>query len=339
LLAFESAARHGSITAAASELNLTQSAVSRQIRQLEDFLDVGLFQRVHQRVLITDAGKVYLTDVARILKDLGSATHRTITCAGNSGNLNLAVLPMFATRWLVPRLPDFVAKNADIMLNLAVRTAPFDFSSESLDGAIHYGHPNWPGAVAHYLMEDLMVPVCSPKFRKEHGINSPDDLSRVVLLHQATRLWAWPDWFQRYGITKGHASRGPCFEQCLMLSQAAVSGLGAALLPRFVIEDELANGSLVRPVKHDLLTDKAYYFVVPESKATSPLIQSFSAWLVQQAKSFRLAKSQAAKDISTQAAASKSAKLHAGDAENASKVRTLVRRWEHHTPRLRAHVR
>jgi len=326
LLAFESAARHGSITAAASELNLTQSAVSRQIRQLEDFLDVGLFQRIHQRVQLTSTGRAYLADVARILGDLSSATHRTVTGAGDASSLSLAVLPTFATRWLVPRLPSFVAMCPDVLLRLSVRTSPFEFATDSMDVAIHYGNPNWPGGVAHLIFDEVIVPVCSPTYRGENGLKTPEDLSRVVLLHEANRSWAWPDWFRKHGVDKVHASRGPCFDQSLMLSQAAVSGLGVALLPRFVIEDELSNGTLIQPVEHELFTDRAYYLVVPESKSTSPVIESFRIWLTGQAQSFRLAKQKVSGDMRTKTSLRRSAR------QDSSEIR--VRPWEHRPARL-----
>jgi len=332
LLAFESAARHGSITAAASELNLTQSAVSRQIRQLEDSLDVGLFQRVHQRVQLTNTGRAYLADVARILNDLSSATHRTITGAGASCNLKLAVLPTFATRWLIPRLPSFLASHSEVMLSLCVRTSPFEFATDSVDAAIHYGSPNWPAGVPHLLMDELMVPVCSPAFRQENDLKTPEDFSRVVLLHEANRLWAWPDWFRKHGVDKVHASRGPCFEQSLMLAQAAVSGLGVALLPRFVIEDELSNGTLVQSVDHDLLTGRAYYVVVPESKSTSPVIENFRAWLIGQAQSFRSAK--VSGDMRTKTSLGRSAGPLENKLKDSSEIRTVVRPWEHRAARL-----
>ena len=280
LTAFESVARHGSITAAASDLNLTQSAVSRQIQQLETLIDVKLFERVRQRVILTDAGKMYLNDVARVLLDLSSATHRTVGCAGNSGNLNLAVFPSFATRWLMPRLPDFLEQNSNVTVNLTVRS-PHDYSMDAIDGAIHYSS-DWPGAVAYHVMDGVLVPTCSPRFRDDNCVKNPDDLSRVALLHLTTRLWAWPDWFRKHGL-KGHASRGARFEQWLMLSQAALHHMGVALLPMFAVEQELLEGKLVQPISH-CLTDKAYYLIVPESKVTSPLVQSFRRWLVQKAK-------------------------------------------------------
>jgi len=333
LLAFESAARHGSITAAASELNLTQSAVSRQIRQLEDSLDVDLFERVHQRVQLTNTGRAYLVDVARILNDLSSATHRTVTAAGASCNLNLAVLPTFATRWLIPRLPSFLAAHPGVMLSLCESNSPFEFSGESVDAAIHYGTPNWPTGVPHFLISELLIAVCSPAFRDKNLLKTPQDFSRVVLLHEAGRMWAWPDWFQKHAVDKVHSSRGPCFEQSLMLSQAAVSGLGVALLPRFVIEDELCTGALVQPVEHELATGRAYYFVVPESKSTSPVTESFRIWLTDQARTFRSVKEKPSSDARANVSLNRSSGSHE-DNSNATEFRAAVRPWEHRSPRL-----
>jgi LysR family transcriptional regulator, glycine cleavage system transcriptional activator len=334
LLAFESAARHGSITAAASELNLTQSAVSRQIRQLEDSLDVGLFERIHQRVQLTNTGRAYLADVARILNDLSSATHRTVTGAGASCNLNLAVLPTFATRWLIPRLPLFLDTHPGVMLSLCERNSPFEFSADSADAAIHYGSPTWPAGVPHFLMGELLVAVCSPALRDGHNLKAPQDFSRVVLLHEASRMWAWPDWFRKQGVDKVHASRGPCFEQSLMLAQAAISGLGIALLPRFVIEDELSNGTLVQPVEHDLLTDRAYYLVVPESKSASPVVESFRIWLTDQAQSFRSVKTKVAGDVRADASARRPTRSRQEKPRDASEIPAVVRPWEYGSPRL-----
>ncbi len=336
LLAFESAARHGSITAAASELNLTQSAVSRQIRQLEDFLDVGLFQRIHQRVQLTNTGRAYLSDVARILGELSSATHRTVTGAGATCSLSLAVLPTFGTRWLVPRLPSFVAMYPDVMLRLSVRTCAFEFATDSVDAAIHYGSANWPGGVASLILDEVMVAVCSPAFQDENDLKTPSDFNRVTLLHEATRLWAWPDWFRRQGVDKVHASRGPCFEQSLMLSQAAVSGLGVALLPTFVVEEELSNGTLVQPVKHELVTERAYYLVVPESTSTSPVIQNFKLWLAEQARSSRLSKGKPSADMAVKTSLDRSRHLRKHSLKDSSEINGIVQPWK--TRRVRLQV-
>ena len=146
LATFESAARHLNFRRAADELHLTQGAVSQQVRQLEELLGVALFARVRQRVLLTPAGSRYLGEVRRILQDLGEVTHQAMA-TGDKEILNLAAVPTFAVKWLVPRLPSFFARHPEVNLNLVSRSAPFDFSAQPFDAAIHYGEPAWPGAV------------------------------------------------------------------------------------------------------------------------------------------------------------------------------------------------
>ena len=293
LLAFESVARHGSITRASLELHLTQSAVSRQIRQLESLLDVALFERVRQRVLITDAGRLYLNDINKTLCGLKDATSRIMACGGNTNLLNLAVLPTFATRWLMPRLGGFIQSHAGVTINLATRLVPFDFGMEPFDAGIHYGLPNWPGAVAHHLMAEDVVPVCSPKLEMEQRIRKPADLVRAVLLHQTTRAGAWTEWFEMTRVSNVHALRGPRFEQFTMIAQAAVCDLGVALLPKFLIEDELASGRLVILFDRSIRSVNSYYLVVPEAKTSSMLTGSFTQWIVEQANTSGAAESNA----------------------------------------------
>lgn len=284
LQAFTCVAHHGSVTRAAAELNLTQSAVSRQIRQLEKLLDVALFERVRQRVVLTDAGKLYLNDVDRVIAGLKDATSRMMACGGNTGLLNLAVLPTFATRWLMPRLPDFLHKHPGVTVNLATRLVPFDFGNEPFDAAVHYGQPNWPGAVAHHLMDEDTAPVCSPRLVSTLRIRMPSDLARAVLLHQTTRTEAWSEWLQMTGVDGVHPLRGPRFEQFTMIAQAAVCDLGVALLPRLLIEDELASGKLVSLFEQSIRSANSYYLVVPESKTTSLVAAAFTQWIVEKGR-------------------------------------------------------
>jgi LysR family transcriptional regulator, glycine cleavage system transcriptional activator len=284
LESFECVARHGSVSRAAAELNLTQSAVSRQIHQLEELLDVALFERVRQRVVITDAGKLYLKDVNRIMADLKDSTSRVMACGGTASLLNLAVLPTFATRWLMPRLSGFLQQYPDITVNFATRTTQFDFEKEPFDAVIHYGSANWPGAVAHHLMDEDTVPVCNPKFEAANRIKTPADLVGATLLHQSTRTTAWADWFELMGVENSHPLRGPRFEQFAMIAQAAISGLGVALLPRLLIEDELSSGRLSALFDRPVRSASAYYVVVPEAKISSPLTAAFTQWIIREAK-------------------------------------------------------
>jgi LysR family glycine cleavage system transcriptional activator len=282
LLAFEAAARHTSMSRAAEELHLTQSAVSRQIRQLEAQLGMALFHRVRQRVVLTDSGRVYAADVRTVLQQLSGATQKAMTWTDSGGMLNLAVLPTLGTRWLIPRLGDFSARYPNVTVNMAARSEPFDFSLVPLDAAIHFGAPHWAGAVCEYLMHEQVVPLCSPGYRAQHGIAQLQDLAKVVLLQQTTRPTQWADWLEQVGAEGVHALRGPRFEQFAMIAQAAVSGLGAALLPRFLVETEIASGALVELFPQALTSTDAYYLVYPESRAQTPLVRAFRDWILGQ---------------------------------------------------------
>jgi LysR family glycine cleavage system transcriptional activator len=280
LLAFEATARHGSVSRAAEELNLTQSAVSRQIQQLEDSLGVSLFRRSRQRVMLTDVGRMYAANIRSTLSELSNATHQAIALSGTRGVLNLAVLPTFGTRWLIPRIPEFFARHPDATVNFGVRLVPFDFAAEPFDAAIHFGEPHWPGAVCELLRNEEVVPVCSPAYRERESIRSPQDLTRATLLQQSTRPTAWAEWFADAGVEVGNPLRGPRFEQFAMVAQAAAAGLGAALIPSFLIADELAAGRLEVLFPRSLLSSGAYYLVYPEHKAETPLLQSFRDWII-----------------------------------------------------------
>lgn len=284
LLAFEAAARHASFTRAAAELNLTQSAISRNIRVLEEAMGVPLFKRVRKRVVLTAAGAVYMQDAQRILSDLRDATHRAMTFADLSTVLNIAVLPTFASRWLVPRLPGFIRKHPDVTINFSARLQPFNFSTEQFDAAIHYGKPAWPGAVTHHLVDENMVVVASRDYVEEHDLRHPEDLARATLLHLTTRPMAWADWLQVVGIEDAIGLRGPRYEQFSMLSQAAAAGLGVALLPELLIEEELALQRLIRPFSIDFVSPNSYYWIVPEEKGASGVLQHLTQWLVNSAR-------------------------------------------------------
>ena len=284
LLAFDSAARHGSFTRSASELNVTQSAISRQIRQLEDLLGVRLFERVRQHVVLTDAGKVYLESVGQILESLSIATTELMSSGNGQEVFNLAVLPTFATRWLLPRLPEFIQAHPSVVFHFSNRLEPFDLNKEPFDAALHYGSNFWDGAVTHHLLDEEMVPVSSPQFRQENRLTHPEQLLGAILLHQSTRPNAWSEWFRTMGIESRTTFRGPRFEQFGMIAQAAISGLGVALVPEFFVEKELASGELVRLFDQLLHSKDAYYLAVPETKAALPLIQAFTTWIVERAR-------------------------------------------------------
>jgi LysR family glycine cleavage system transcriptional activator len=189
LQAFDAAARTGSFTAAASELNLTQGAVSKQILTLEGMLDTALFIRTGHSVQLTESGRTYAKDVRKILEMTAASTLRVMTNPAG-GVLELAVLPTFGTRWLMPRLPDFLRRNSGIQVNLTTKSAPFDFRASGLHAAIHYGTDDWSRAESTYLMGEDVVPLCSPSFKERHDLNEPADLVGLPLLNITSRIKA-----------------------------------------------------------------------------------------------------------------------------------------------------
>lgn len=283
LMAFESAARHGSVSRAAQELSLTQSAISRLIKQLEEQIGTALFHRIRQRVVLSDAGRVYAADLRSSLESLSSATQRVMTLGGSGEVLNLAVLPTFGTLWLIPRLKRFVAAHPGVTVNFESRTEPFDFEREPFDAAIHFGQDVWPGATCHYLLNESVVAVCSPELQRRHRLRQPKDFLTLTLLHQTTRPTQWAEWFAHRNVAAPLAMRGPHFDQFSMLAKAAANGLGLALVPRFFVEDELASGRLVVLSPAPLLTDHAYYLVTPDSRADHKLVHAFCDWLLAEA--------------------------------------------------------
>lgn len=278
LAAFEAVARLGSFTAAAQELDLTQGAVSRQISMLEEQFGRRLFERDSRNVRLSTAGEIYAEAVRAALGQLRDAALGLMSNR-HSGMLNLAILPTFGTRWLMRLIPDFVAKNPDITINFVTRIGRFDFARERLDAAIHHGQPDWPDADSTLLMRETVMPVVSPEFLASRAITTAADISRLPLLHMATRPGAWSEWFEEQGLS---APTGPGmqFEQFGTVAQACMAGLGVALLPQVLIAGELQRGQLVPTPGQPMQSRSAYYLVVPHDKRGHPPVASFRDWLL-----------------------------------------------------------
>ncbi|MBS1103569.1 LysR family transcriptional regulator [Gluconobacter sp. Dm-62] len=281
LYSFEASARHQSFTAAATELNLTQSAVSRHIRALESHLGSELFLRDRQTVRLTQAGETYARDIREALKHISAAT-LAFRANPKGGTINLGVLPTFGARWLAPRLVRFMADYPDITVNLHTHLQPFDFSANPLDAAIHFGLPEWSGAELSFLMPEDVAAVCSPDLAEKLGLSSCQDLLTAPLLHLVTRPNAWEQWFitQRLEAISLH---GPLFDQFSFIISAALHSAGCALIPRFLIRDELANGTLTELAAPPIRSEESYYFVRPLAHATTDSFRLFRHWLLQEA--------------------------------------------------------
>ena len=300
LACFEAAARHVSYTRAAQELSLTQSAVSRQIIALEEFLGVELFRRTRHGVLLTEAGQLYAAQVARSLQGLERDTLDVMAHQGRGGSINLAAVPTFATRWLLPRLPLLAQQHREITVHIDVQTRPFVFADTGFDAAVFAGTPEqvqrWPGIEAQWLMDEEVLPVCSPQLlasiqQREPGRAwqsvQPQVLADLPLLQQSTRPYAWQQWFEAMGVTAPRALDGMRLELFSMLGVAAAQGLGVALMPPLLIEQELARGDLIVACDQPLRGNRAYYLITPALAADaqpSLALRNFAAWLQRQAQ-------------------------------------------------------
>ena len=283
LVCFDAAARHESYTRAAQELSVTQSAVSRQIATLETFLGVALFRRTRHGVALTASGATYARQITKRLQAMERDTLDAMAHQGEGGSLALAAVPTFATRWLIPRLPDFTREQPDVVVHIETRTRPFLFSDAEFDAALYAGTPaqvaSWAGTRAVLLLREDVVPVCSPKLLPRGKAVTATAVEKLPLLQQSTRPDGWRQWFDAQQVDAPQARSGPRYELFSMLATAASHGLGVALMPPMLIEDELARGDLVVACDKPLSGERNYYLVTPEQEKDRPLLTVFGAWL------------------------------------------------------------
>lgn len=287
LSSFEAAARHQSFTRAADELAVTQSAICRQIASLEDFLGLKLFRRDRRGVVLTEAGLAYSRKVAARLDDVERDTVELMGRGGNGGTLEVAVVPTFATKWLLPRMPKLMSAHPDITLNLTTRTRPFLFDDTEFDAALYAGPATWPGTRSQFLMRESLIAVCSPDLIAPRKTLKTSDWARYRLLQQSTRPYAWRDWFASRGIEVDGDMSGPRFELFSMQTEAAIQGMGIALIPRLLIEDELNRRVLIPVVQHEYLSDRSYFLIYPEQKLDSAPLTTLRKWIEREARSYR----------------------------------------------------
>jgi len=279
LAAFDATARKGSVSAAARELNLTHGAISRQVAALEFQLGASLFVRSARGVRLTNVGKAYAVEIRAALSALRNASLKVIT-SPLSCTMNLAILPTFGTRWLMPRFPGFLQEHPDITVNFVTRLTRFEFGAEGIDTAIHYGTPNWPDAECTFLMGEKAIPVCSPALLPRAKDMLGNDLQDVPLLHLESRADAWKDWFNIHGLDIPSNTGTMVFEQFSIVARAAVAGLGVALLPRFLIRGELDRGELVVLSDQALKSEMGYYLVTPNAKTDYAPVVALREWLL-----------------------------------------------------------
>lgn len=282
LLVFEAAARHLSFTRAAAELNVTQTAVSHQIRRLEDQLGLRLFVRRNRALALTQEAQDYLPTITAAFEDLRRATSRLLR-PKQDDVLTVSTTMSLAAKWLVPRLAAFQEAHPGIEVRISTSMRLVDFRREAIDVAIRYGRGQWPGLRADWLMAEDMFPVCSPMLLTgTKPLRQPVDLAQHTLLHVDTNRDEWPLWLTAAGLPAGLIrERGLTFDHRLMALQAATDGLGIALGRTPIVAADIAAGRLVVPFETIVVSENAgYYIVVPPETAADPKVALFRKWLI-----------------------------------------------------------
>ncbi|MEQ9345414.1 MAG: LysR substrate-binding domain-containing protein [Thalassospira sp.] len=289
LRAFEAAARLGSFARAADELSVTAGAISQQVANLEASLGMALFDRNGPKLSLREAGRAYLPSLRHALDEIEAATLNLVTHGAGERRLVIGALHTLASSWLIPRLNRFQNDHPDIRpvietlsLNFATPDRSPDLGAKQLDVGLYFGDGRWAGVRSDKILDEIQVVVAKPGYV---GAAEKADLSGLVSNHprlvHTTRPKAWHSWAQANGVTVA-GSPGPGFEHFFMLIEAAKAGMGIALLPRVLIEGQLADGSLEIISDASLKSPGAYYLITPENRIDVPEVTAFRDWILRE---------------------------------------------------------
>lgn len=283
LRAFEAAARHLSFARAAEELYLTPSAISHQIKSLEEQVGVPLFERRGRNVALTDAGGRYYPALRQAFDRMNEATEE-LKQSDQFGALTVNVLPTFAIRWLLPQLNDFQERHPEIEVRITTSVKNIDFQQTEADAAVRFGSGDWPGLEARLLMTEEIVPVCSPGLlEKGPGLKTPADLKHYPLLHDINRPDTWRAWLNAVGEKTIDPDKGLKLETTNLAVQGALQGLGVVCANPYMVTRELESGQLIEPFEYHLPVANGYYLVYPKGRQERPRLKAFEDWLTEMA--------------------------------------------------------
>ena len=289
LKAFEAAGRLSSVTAAADALAVTPSAISRQVRQLEEDLDLQLFRRSRTGLVLTDSGTALLAGLSDGFQRIALAVD-VVRPRPESPVITVSMLSTFAMRWLLPRLGSFNEAHPDIEVRLSTSVELVDLARGDIDCAIRFGRGEWPGLISDRLFADSLTAVCSPALlAKGPPLEAPEDLRAHTLLHARLRADHWRIWLHAAGIDDLDPRAGPVFETRNFVIQAALQGLGVAVIDPALVGEELASGRLVQPFPRILALEGAYFLVRHPSKAKVKRVAAFRDWLLSEVNEGRFA--------------------------------------------------
>ena len=285
LKAFVTTARFGSVSRASESLHLTQSAVSKQIAELEDMTGVLLFERIRKRLVLSPPGVRYEAAIKPLFAQLEAATLELITSSDGGGALHLSTLPTFGAKCLIPRLPAFQALHPQIALHFVPYVQGYDFSRADLDCSILFGDGNWPGAVAEYIAGHEMALIAPPVLPSTpSAITTAQDLVGMTLLHHVSVPQAWARWADVHGVTGLNPLAGPQLDQFHSLIRAVMAGMGVALVPYCLVKDDIAAGLVSAPLQAaywgGYWGDTGYYLCYPEARSHLQPLNHFRDWLL-----------------------------------------------------------
>jgi len=288
LAAFEASAHYLNFTRAGEALGLTQSGVSRQISTLEQQLGTPLFERVGPKLKLTDAGRSYADEVTRILGDLETASIDVVRGSNEKQLLRIAVQYSLVSTWLAPRLPEYLRQHPeDTLFQIDPVQETQDDVQEPSDISILRGRGTWSEAYSHPLIEELVGVVAAPSVTREAEI-PPDRFTQYPMLQAAHRHDFWLRWFDAKGVPHSGQLQGPRFTKTTALIEAAVAGLGLAVLPIVMIEKHLAGGSLRLVAGDPVQSGFGYYVVLPQVNAHRPEVMRFRDWIIRETRSYRM---------------------------------------------------
>jgi len=283
LKAFESVGRHLSFQRAAEEVCLTPSAVSHQVRTLENQLGIRLFVRRHHELELTPTGRTYLGRVQAVIADLLDATSDVVDSNGQAP-LSIQLCPSLSATWMVRRLGSFREQHPDLEINLVTPYEDPHFLLPEVDVGVLYGNGNWPGVRTEYLMGEQVFPVCSPKYLKSSPpLNNPADLiNHTIIRCNIAANPEWANWCESVGLTDFKPVRNLRFHNRVQSIEAAIVGLGIAMGRRPAVDNALDTGELVIPFDNMLDGFGSYYLVYPDQSGRLPRIAAFRAWIMAQ---------------------------------------------------------
>lgn len=279
LICFEAAARCENFTQAATEINLTQSALSRQINLLEEMVGQKLFLRSRQRVKLSNAGLFYLSQIQPLLESIEVATLRMPSFEDVSGALNIGTYPTLGSRWLMAHLLGFTKENPEINTNIVTYLDNSYFDPDNIDIGIVQGDPPWADCQQDFLFSEELAAIASPKLL-DKAVSNPLHLIDHRLLVHNTRPISWDIWFDSVGVSKPETQSILVFPQFDMIIEATLEGHGIAMLPLLLIERELASGRLILAHDHIAKPESGYYLISPNHKAKTPKVDAFRNWML-----------------------------------------------------------